>query len=358
MVSDNKTEKPTGKRLEDARKEGQVARSQDLNGAIMLGTATAMLGLTGPYLYETVMGQTRYSYSQLLVLAARPEQFTPLMVSAAQSAIGLMLPFMVAIAAMAILVNIAQVKPMITPKAVMPKLDKINPLAGFKRMVSMRAMVEVVKALLKMGVMSGCGWAVVASAQDQLMGLSGQDPAVAVGVILGVIGNLAITASAVFLVLGLVDYFYQKYEFEKQLRMSRQEVKDEHKNMEGDPQIKRKIREAGMQMARRRQLSAVKTADVVVTNPTHFAVAIQYDPDISPAPRVVAKGQDYFALKIREVAKEAGVPTVENKPLAQSLFKLVEVDSMIPPELFVTVAEVLAVVFARRGGRRGARRRF
>jgi len=171
------------------------------------------------------------------------------------------------------------------------------------------------------------------------------------GVVTNVIGMISLWAVSAFFVLGLADYIYQRYELEKQLRMSRQEVKDERKNQEGDPMIKNKVRQMGVQISRNKQLAQVPTADVVITNPTHFAIALKYDPDRAPAPIVIAKGADHFALKIKELAKEAGIPTVENKPLARSLYKMADVDNMIPPELFVAVAEVLAFVFSKNKGR-------
>ena len=155
-----------------------------------------------------------------------------------------------------------------------------------------------------------------------------------------------------FFIMGLVDWRYQAWELEKQLRMSRQDIKDERKNQEGDPMMKQRMRQMGIQISKNKQLASVPTADVVITNPTHFAIALRYDPDVAPAPMVVAKGQDHFALKIKEVAKENNVMTIENRPLARALYAACEVDAMIPPDLFIAVAEVLAYVFAKNKGRR------
>ncbi len=352
MASANKTEKPTPRRIEDARKKGQVAKSNDLNGAVVLATATVLMALVGPYTYETIAGMTRHMFSEMLLKAVTPEGFIILITSAVESIMLLIFPFFVGVAVMAVLANILQIKPMVSPQAIQPKLDKLNPVQGFKRIFSLRSVVEVIKAILKMTIVGACGTGVILVNQEHLMSLSHMLPVEAVGIVWGIIGNIAIYSVVIFLVLGMADYFYQKYEFEKQLRMTKQEVKDERKNLEGDPQIKRRIREIGIQMSRKRQLAAVRTADVIITNPTHISVAIKYDPDVGPAPIVVAKGQELFALKIREIAKEHNVPIVENKPVARALFAMVEVDHMIPPELFVSVAQVLAYIFSRQKGRR------
>ena len=347
----NRTEKPTPKRIDDARKEGQVAKSNDLNSAIILMTSTLLMVFVGPYTYNLLFGMVHEAFTTMLLQSRTTEGFVRIITSTVESIAWLLIPFFVGILAMAVLGNLVQIKPMVSPKAIQPKLDKLNPLQGFKRMWSTRSIVEVGKSIIKMIVIGGCAVGIIMANEEKLMGLSHYELQTGVGTILEVVGAIAGTACCIFLVMGLADFFYQKYELEKQLRMTKQQVKDERKNMEGDPQIKRKIREVGIQMTRKRQLSAVPTADVVITNPTHFSVAVKYDPDVSPAPMVVAKGQDHFAFKIREVANEHGVPIIENKPVARALYAVCEVDSMIPPELFVAVAQVLAVVFSKKKGR-------
>ncbi len=350
--SANKTERPTPKKLEDARKQGQVAKSNDLNSAVVLTTATVLLAIVGPYTYETLYAIARRTFSDMLLQATSYDGFIQMTTSMVESVVWLILPFFLGILVMAILGNLVQIKPMVSPEAIKPKFDKLNPVQGFKRLFSLRSMVETGKSILKMLVVGLCAVFILMANEDRLKGLSHLDPAISVQVMLGVMGAIAAVACFIFLIMGLADFFYQKYEMEKQLRMTKQEVKDERKNMEGNPEIKRRIREIGIQMSRKRQLSAIPTADVIVTNPTHFSVAIKYDPDVSPAPMVVAKGQDHFAFKIREVATEHGVPVIENKAVARTLYSVCEVDHMIPPELFVAVAEVLALVFSKRKGRK------
>lgn len=356
-MSGEKTEKPTAKRVSDARQKGQVAKSQDFNGALILIAGAWVMSFMGPYMVNTVYAQMQYSFGQLLTspMILRPltkASFDALFSGVLQSMLWLMLPFMLSVAVMGIMSNLIQVRPLFTVQAVFPKLDKLNPLNGFKRLFSMRSIIEVVKALIKMSVIGVCGYSIISNHLQEIMGLGAVEVPVAWGVILNVTGEIAKWACMAFFIIGMIDWRYQAWEFEKQLRMSKQDIKDERKNTDGDPMMKSRMRQLGVKMTRTRQLAAVPTADVVITNPTHYAIALKYDPDIAPAPVVVAKGKDIFAQKIKEVAKEAGVPMVENKPLARALYPVIEVEAMIPPDLFVAVAEVLAYVFSKNKGRR------
>ena len=208
-----------------------------------------------------------------------------------------------------------------------------------------RSMVEFAKSILKIVVVAACGYSAVNSRKGDLLGLVGLEFPIALNIIVSVLINMIINMCLAMLVLGYLDKKYQTYEYEKSIKMTKQEVKDEHKDTEGDPKIKARIKSIQMQMARQRMMSSVPQADVVVTNPTHYAVAIKYDKTKAPAPIVVAKGVDYVAFQIREIAKANNVPIVENKPLARALYKLVPVDSVIPPDLYVAVAEILAFVY-------------
>lgn len=358
MTASDKTEKPTPKRIADAREKGQVAKSQDFNAAIVLITATAAMAFIGPYTLSSLYGMMHYTFTHLPSKPMNVDSFSMLFANSVQSLIWLLMPFLLVVMVMGSLSNLLQVKPMVAVKALQPKLDKINPVNGFKRMWSLRSIVEVVKALIKMGVIGVSGYLIIQKHMAGLMSLGMMAVPMAWQYVLGVLSEIAMWSCVLYFVMGLLDWRYQAYELEKQLRMSRQEVKDERKNQEGDPMMKSRVRQMGIQISRNRQLASVPTADVVITNPTHFAIALKYDPDVAPAPVVVAKGKDHFALKIKEVAKASGVPMVENKPLARALYPVVEADAMIPPDLFVAVAEVLAYVFSRNKGRRlpGARK--
>jgi flagellar biosynthetic protein FlhB len=351
MAAGDKTEKPTPKRLDEARKKGQVARSTDLTSAILLTGATLIMGYWGAHTFEQLEASFVQQYQYMLVDLAGPATTSDIMTLFIDMLfkIGIiLLPFFGMGLILAVAANVAQNKPQFSMEAISPKIDKLNPVNGFKRIFSMRVIVETAKSLLKMAVIGGCGTAIIMANQHFILALTSTTPLVAINKIISVIGSIAGTACAIFLVMGFADLFYQRYEHEKQLKMSKQEVKDEHKNQEGDAKMKGKIREIGIQMSRQQQLASVKTADVVITNPTHFAVAIRYDPTIAPAPQVIAKGVDHFALKIREEATKHGVLIQENRPLARALYAMVEVEHLIPPELFVAVAEVLAIVFAKR----------
>ena len=354
--SSSKTEKPTPRRWEQARERGQVAKSQDLNSAIVLGAAALVILYIGPYTVQTLHGMLRYSFLHLSTEPFTVTHFSDLLTENTISLVWLLMPLLGLISAVATLGNLIQTKPLFTLKPLEPNLEKINPISGFKRLWSMRSVVEVVKSLIKMAVIGGGGYVIISNHLDELLITMLTSISAGWAVVGNVIGMVALWSVSSFFVLGLADYIYQRYELEKQLRMTRQEVRDERKNQEGDPMIKNQIRQMGIRISRNKQLAQVPTADVIITNPTHFAIALKYDPDRAPAPIVIAKGQDHFALKIKEIAKEAGIPTIENKPLARSLYKMAEVESMIPAELFVAVAEVLAFVFSKNKGRHLKRR--
>lgn len=356
-MGSDKTEKPTAKKLQDAREKGQVSKSQDFNGAVALIAASGAMLFTGPYVLTTLYGQMQYVFGKLLVSpqALRPMtviEFNGLMTNNINAMIALMLPLLLTVTVMGILSNIVQVKPLFTMQAIFPKLDKINPLNGVKRLWSSRSIVELIKGIVKMAIIGASGTVVIQNHMQELMGAGSADVAVAWMMILKVLGEIAQWCCIWFFITGLIDWRYQAWEFEKQMRMSRQDIRDEHRNSDGDPMMKSRIRQMGLKMAKTRQLASIPTADVVITNPTHYAIAIKYDPDIAPAPVVVAKGKDIFAQKIKEIARENQVPMVENRPLARALYPVVEVDTMIPPDLFVAVAEVLAFVFSTNKGRR------
>lgn len=355
--SGGKTEKPTQKRIDDARQKGQVAKSQDFTAAIVLLAATGFFANAGPYTFNTIYAMMKHTFGVTLsspqaLRSLSMTDFNAIWSSTIQSMVWLMLPFLLAVMIAGALANLIQVKPLFAIQAISPKLNKLNPMQGFQRMFSMRSIVEVIKALLKMTIIGTCGNMIIQKHLPELMGLGTMEVPVAWSTVLGVLGELAGWCCILFLLMGMLDWRYQAWQMEKQLMMSRQDIKDERKNQDGDPMMKSRIRQMGMKMARTRQLASVPTADVVITNPTHFAIAIKYDPDVAPAPMVVAKGKDLFAQKIKEVARENKVPMVENKPLARALYPVVEVDAMIPPQLFVAVAEVLAYVFAKNKGRK------
>ncbi|MFO7154830.1 MAG: flagellar biosynthesis protein FlhB, partial [Caldicoprobacter oshimai] len=248
-------------------------------------------------------------------------------------------------------INYWQVGFIFTTRPVMPNLSRINPLEGLKRIFSKRTLVELLKSLLKLALVIFISYKEFMADMEFLAQLAKWDIKNSFIVVGDMVFNIGIKMAVVFLVLAVFDYFYQWWEYEKSLRMTKQELKDEYKEVEGHPLIRSRIRERQRQIGLRRMMQEIPKADVVVTNPVHFAVALRYDPKEHDAPVVVAKGQDYLALKIKEIAKKHGVYIVENKPLAQMLYKSTEIGQAIPPELFRAVAEVLAFVYSMKGKR-------
>jgi len=248
-----------------------------------------------------------------------------------------------------VVVNYAQVGSLFTMEPLKPKFSNLSPLKGIKRIFSARGLVELIKSLLKIFVVGIVAWQSLRAEENNIVKLMDLDLMTGAGYIFTTALDIAVKICVIMVIIGVLDFGYQWWQYEKDLKMSKQEVKEEFKEMEGNPEIKQKIRQKQREMSMRRMLSEVPKADVVITNPTHFAIAIRYDPQKAPAPIVVAKGQDYLAQRIKDVAKANGVETVENKLLAQALFKAVEIGKQVPPELYQAVAEILAFVYQLKG---------
>lgn len=352
--SNEKTEKATPKKRKDARKEGNVLKSTEVTTAFC---AIVMFAFMSSYwtgftdnLIEVIKNFlnpsfiTTYSTNQITV-----KTITPLLLQASLSLVTLVLPIAAVALFSGVVINLIQVGFLFTTKSIKPKFSKINPLEGFKRIFSSRTVVELLKSILKVVLLGYVLYTEYIKLMDTF------------GAYMGVVSlydafiNIMETAFSVALKMCLVlaiiaalDFLFQRYKFEKDLMMTKQEIKDEYKNMEGDPQIKSRIRQKQRQMSAMRMMEAVPDADVVITNPTHFAVALKYEQGVDAAPKVLAKGQDYVALKIKSVAKEHGIEIVENKPLAQALFSMCEIDDEIPEEFYKAVADILVYVFRRK----------
>ena len=257
----------------------------------------------------------------------------------------IVLPFFVFGVAITLLISIFQVGWKISSKPMQPKLDKFNPINGFKRIFSKDSVFELFKSILKISVISLIAYNSVKNNRNDLFLLYDIPLNQAVALIGNIIINTGLKISLVYLIVGIADFAYQKHKFNEDMKMTKQEVKDEYKNSEGDPQIKGKQKQRMREASQRRMMQDVPKADVVITNPTHLAVALKYDADVSQAPVVLAKGEDYLAQKIKEVAKENNIAIVENKPLARMLFSNVDIGAEIPPELYQSVAEILAMIY-------------
>jgi len=265
-------------------------------------------------------------------------------------------PLLVAMPLVGVIANVAQSGFMLSSKSLMPELSRINPMDGFKRLFSLRIVIELIKTTVKLGIV---GWLLYRAYMDSFpifLSLSGADLAGALGLFVDTAFSTAFMVGGAFLVLALSDYGYQRWEFLRGARMTKQEIKEEYKQSEGSPEIRAAIRRRQRRMAMSRMMQNVPTADVVVTNPTHFAVALRYRGDEMGAPKVIAKGQDLIAQRIKQIAREHNVPVVENKPLARALYATVEVDQEIPYDLFQGVAQILAYIYSlkRRPARAGA----
>ncbi len=350
-----KTEQPTAKKKDDARKEGQVAKSKEINNAFSLLAAFLILKL-----YTGLMGERLVNMFRL-VLDDLPEYLKNYDGKVNESAIHallhdvffevliLMLPIFGVVFLVSFVCDLAQVKWRPTAKPLKPKGSKLDPIKGFKKIFSARSIVELIKSILKIFLISYVAYSYLKNNATGLFLLYDVSLNQGISTIGNTIVNMGIRIAAAYLVIAFADYAYQRWKHNEDLKMTKQEVKDEYKQAEGDPQIKGKIKQRMMEASRRRMMQAVPSADVVITNPTHYAVAIKYDAEKYDAPVVLAKGADYVAGKIKEVARENDVEIVENKPLARMLYANVEIGEMVPPELYQAVAEVLALVYKMKG---------
>ena len=349
----DKTEEATPKKLSDARKEGQVAKSQELSTAVMLLTFFVVIKVFVGYIGTRFLGNFQEIYQVIDVYTA--DEFGPAMAGAFMrdslaEILWICLPIFAVAVLVAFVVTIAQVKWQVTAKPLKPKFSKFNPVNGMKRLFSKNKVFELVKDVFKIALIFYVAYSELKDAAGAVVALydfSLQQAVIYVG---DFVINLGIKLSAIYLLVGLADFIYQKLKFKKDLMMSKQEVKDEYKQQEGDPQVKGRIKSKMREVSQRRMMQKLPEADVVITNPTHFACAIKYDKEVSEAPVLIAKGADYLAQKIKETAKEHNVPIVENKPLARMLYYNVDLDSEIPRELYQMTAEVLAYVYKLKNG--------
>ncbi len=352
--SGEKTEKATPKKLREQREKGNVLKSRDLAVALQLLSLFAFFRLAGPAIARGLQGMVRSALSGRVLTAE------PLTIQATSGYYGevmgeallIIAPLFAFVVFMGALVNIVQTGFLLTGKTLAAKAERISPVAGAKRMFSSRSVVEMLKSVAKIGV-------VVLSVYQQfwhdtrdIASLVSYRIDIAATMVLDLCQALALQLGVVFLVIAVFDYLYQWYKHNKDMRMTKQEVKDEYKTTEGNPQNKSRIRSIQRLLASQRMMADIPLADVVVTNPTHYAIALRYDPDRSAAPVVVAKGKNLVAQRIKEIARDNRVAIVENKPLAQSLHKMCKVGSQIPADLYGAVAEVLAYVFKLKGGAR------
>lgn len=350
-----KSEQPTAKKLEDARKEGQVAKSQEVATAfsllslfVILRVVYALMGSTFtnifPRVYNDIPNVAR-TYDGQLPIA----YITSIVNKAMLTLLLLCAPFFIVGFAVAFISDYVQVGYKPTTKPLQPKLSKLNPVSGLKKIFSTRKLFELAKSIVKLLIMGIVIYSFFSKRNDYLFLLYDMPLTQAIGLMGNLIIDLGFRVAIAYMIIALADFIYQKRKFTKDMMMTKQEVKDEFKNSEGSPEVKSAQKRRMMEASRRRMMQAVPQADVVITNPTHYAVAVKYDAEEAEAPIVVAKGADFVAQRIKELARESGVEIVENKPLARMLYANVEVGELVPPELYKAVAEVLAYVYHLKG---------
>ncbi|RKX25687.1 MAG: flagellar biosynthesis protein FlhB [Candidatus Zixiibacteriota bacterium] len=344
-----RTEKATPKRREKSREKGQVAKSQDLNAAAIIVLGFTALFLLGPQLVGNILQMMRYTMANAATIASFDVTFYKVFTDNIENFMSTMMPMFMVMVVVGAGINIAQVGFKITPKAIEPKFEKVNVISGLKKLFSMRSAVQLVRDPLKLVIVGLVGFLAIRSEFEDFFLLP--DLSVAqLGTRLSILVlTIALKIGGAILVIAILDYMYQRYEHEKSIKMTKQDVRDEYKDSEGSPQTKSRVRQIQREMSRKRMMTEIPTADVVVTNPTHIAVALKYDPNEMDAPTVIAKGQRLIAQKIKEIARKHGIPIIEDKPLARSLFKMCEIGQIVPANLYRAVAEILAHIYRLKG---------
>ncbi len=344
-----KTEPASPRRREDARKKGQVARSMELNSFAILFFGLLFLLFSGPVMFRQVAGLMQEMLSGLSAAPGDVESYSRLLLNVTLRTLLILAPLFVTLMIVGIFINVAQVGFGASAEVLEPKLDKLNLVRGLQRLISRRSAVELVRDLLKLTIIGVVAWYALKAELDRLMGLSDADTMEILSVTAWSMFRVSIKVVLALLIIALFDYAFQRWDFERSIRMTKQEVREEYKLYEGSPLMRSRIRQVQREMARMRMTKEIPHADVVVTNPTALAVALKYDSETMSAPTVVAKGARLLAERIRDIARSAGVPIVENKPLARALYASVEVGSTVPAELYKAAAEVLAYVYRLRG---------
>lgn len=344
-----KTEEPTAKKLEDSRKKGQVALSREINNWVMLLAATIIAGfIAGPMFYKLFeLLQTYISMAH--TLPSLPGGFAVVLGDTFWEIVSIMtLPFIILLFA-AFIGPFIQVGPLFSYESLKPDLSKVSLIKGFGRLFSAKSLMEFAKGLLKLTTVVIVGYILISPYLDGIEHTINLSWVALLDEIKGLVLRMMAGILIVLLVIAIIDLLYQRYEHYKKMRMTKQEIKDEHRQSEGDPLVKAKLRQLRMEKARQRMMQAVPEADVIITNPTHFSIALKYDQDISDAPIVVAKGVDEVAMRIREIANENDIILYEDRPLARTLYDTVEIDDPIPTELYKAVAEIISYVFQKKG---------
>jgi len=348
-----RTEPATPRRRRQAREEGKVARSQEVNSAFILLAGLGLLAAAGPFMLQRLMGLTRAILGGSAQAELRPDLLSSYLSQGLPEILLTVAPLAGTVLLVGLLVNVAQVGLVFSWKPLTPRLDALSPKRGLARIFSKRGAVELLKSLVKVALIGGVAYLTLRDEIPRINALLGADPLPLYGYAAAVVLKLGLRVVLVMIALAIADYAFQRWDYERSIMMSHRELEDELRHTEGDPRVRARVRAVQRAMSRRRMMEKVKTADVVVTNPTRVAVALRYDRQTMKAPKVVAKGERLIAQRIKELARKHGVPIVEDRPLARMLLR-VALDAEIPVTLYRAVAELLAYVYRLRPGARAA----
>lgn len=344
-----KTEEPTPKKLEEARKRGQVALSREVNNWVMLCAATILIVTLAATMLSDLKDMMSVYIEHAHDLPQAPGGMEEVLGGALKKTLLIMMLPLLLLLAAAFFGPFLQIGPLFAPEVIKPDISKISLIKGFGRLFSMRSIVEFVKGIMKITIIAVVAVIIIYPYFGTLEHMIDMPVPMVMEELQFLTIRMMIGILIILAVIAGLDLIYQRYEYNKNMRMSRQEIKDEYKQSEGDPHVKARLRQLRTERARQRMMQAVPDADVVITNPTHYSIALKYNPDESPAPIVIAKGIDEVALRIREIAKENDIVLYENKPLARALYDVVEIDEIIPTEHFKAVAEIISYVFKLKG---------
>ncbi|MBU2512189.1 flagellar biosynthesis protein FlhB [bacterium] len=343
--SAEKTESPSQKRRDDARKEGQVAFSREVSAVALLGSYLLIFYFLGPMMIDSFGDAFRHSFINL----SMSELSLPLVEELAngyiRDTVVVVIPFFFAAIVVGIMASVVQVGFNLTGKPLIPKLEKLSPLKGFGRIFSKQSISELLKSLFKMGVIGYIGYYTFETSMEQIINLIDMDSRILFSSLGSILGSFVFRLFLAFVILAIFDYMFQRWDLEQKLKMTKQEVKEEHKQTEGDPALKARIRQVQQQLSQARMMQEVPNSDVVISNPTHFAIALKYDREVMQAPQVVAKGLDYVALRIIEIAGENEVIVYHHPGVARALYFQTELGDSVPEEFYKAVAEILAFVY-------------
>jgi flagellar biosynthetic protein FlhB len=345
----NKTEQPTSRRRQKSREKGDVPKSQEMNTVGVLMTALIVMYFISAHSYQQLTGIMSSTLIQLGDISPENGNLNAFLRGSLDSFVTLVLPLFVVLVGAALLVNVLQVGIIFATDKIMPKFSRINPITGISKIFSVKSLMELFKSVGKLSIIGACAYFTVKGDWDTILGLGHLEPSEICLIVLRLAFLIFIRTIWILAILAIIDVAYQRWQSEKDMKMSKEEVKEENKQTEGDPQVKARIRMVQREMAKRRMLTDVPNAEVIVTNPTHLAIALKYDAEKAEAPMVLAKGQNHMAEKIKAIAKEHNIPIIENKPLARGLYKIAEIGEMIPVEFYQAVADVLAYIYKIKG---------